>query len=166
MERAVGSWRFLGFFLTAAIVSSGIQLAFISSTGIGLSGALYGIFGFVWLRRKSIEGASRVLTTPTILLFLVGLVVCVVLTAADIVSFGNTAHGAGLLFGVLVALAAGHGRASSLARAGAAALVVAAVIPLFWCPWSPWWVASRASEAKRRGDIAGAIRGYERSLEM
>jgi len=166
LERALGSWKFLAYFLSAAAVSAGTELAFTTTTGIGLSGVLYGIFGFLWMRREFIPGASRVLPPATIRLLLLWLVLCFGLTAAKVLMIANGAHVGGLLFGVLVGLSAGSGRARRLARLGAAAIALASLLPLFWCPWSSLWVADRAYEAHRRGDVKSAVRGYERSLEM
>lgn len=164
LERAIGSPRWLVFFLIASIVSSGIELLFDGSTGIGASGVGYALFGFMWMARGRYPRFIEVLDQRTILLFVVWLFLCVGLTIFGIKSIGNFAHFAGL------GLGAGAGAWVSFERwrrpvaAALAALIVASVLPLVWAPWSPEWTATRGVKAHQKGDLQTAIKWYERSL--
>jgi len=168
LEQAIGSLGWLAFFLIAAAVSSGIELLFDGSTGIGASGAGYALFGFMWMARGRYPRFVEVLDQRTILLFVVWLFLCVGLTIFGIKSIGNYAHFAGL------GLGAGVGALVSFERwrwrqpvaAGLAALVVAAALPLVWSQWSPAWTATRAVKAHKKGDFQTAIKRYERSLRL
>ena len=166
LERAIGSPRWLAFFLIASIVSSGIELLFDGTTGIGASGVGYALFGFMWMARGRYPRFIEVLDQRTILLFIVWLFLCVGLTIFGIKSIGNFAHFAGL------GLGAGAGAWVSFERwrrpvaAALAALIVAAFLPLVWAPWSPEWTGMRAVKAHKKGDFQTAIKWYERSLRL
>jgi GlpG protein len=166
LERHIGSGKYLVFFLSAAIVSSGMQLGFAGNTGIGLSGVVYAIFGFLWWYRKATPEFISLLNPRTVQLFLGWLVVCIVLTVLKIWQVGNAAHVAGLLFGVTTAASFDQARRRSGFRLASAGLLAGSLAPLFWCPWSVHWIAHRAYDAHVRGDLDAAIRGYERSLAM
>ena len=167
LERTLGTPRFLTFFVGSAITSSGLQLASSGTTGIGMSGVVYAIFGFLWVAARSRPELRRVLTRNTVQLFLFWLVGCVIVDAAGIWDVGNMAHVSGILFGALVGLAYVSGFPKRRwARAGAAGLLAISVVPLFWCPWSFYWIAHEGLEAHDRGDFPEAIRYYERSLQM
>ena len=99
LEPAIGRLNWTGFFLIAAIVSSGAQFAISGSTGIGASGVVYAMFGFMWIGRERYPGFQRIVTKQTILLFLGWLIFCIIATRLNIFWVGNTAHVAGLLFG-------------------------------------------------------------------
>jgi GlpG protein len=166
LELAVGRIRWLIFFLAASIVSSGIQFGLSGSTGIGASGVLYGMFGLMWVSRSRYEAFQKILSKQTIVVFLVWLGLCVVATLAKVMNIGNGAHIGGLLFGAAVAavfLVTYRVRAS---LTGMAALVLAAVVPLFWCPWSPIWTGKQGYNAHVKRDYQQAVRWYQRSLEL
>jgi GlpG protein len=167
LERLLGAPRWLAFFLASAVTSSGLQLGSSGVTGIGMSGVVYAMFGFLWVAARRRPELRRVLARNTVYLFFFWLVGCVVADAAGIVEIGNMAHVSGLLFGALFGLA--HVTSPPRRRwglAAAAGLLALSIVPLFWCPWSFYWVAHRAVQAHERADYAKAIRYYERSLEM
>src|SRR5438105_15702725 len=88
LERAIGSLPFLGFFLVAACVSSSFQLAVSDSTGIGASGVVYAIFGFMWPTRHRYPRFNEVLDARTIQIFVIWLVGCVVATYLKVWNVG------------------------------------------------------------------------------
>src|SRR5262249_840320 len=47
LERLSGHLRWLIFFVAAAVVSSGVELAFTGAQGVGLSGVVYAVFGLL-----------------------------------------------------------------------------------------------------------------------
>src|SRR5690242_9171619 len=99
MERAIGSTRFLAFVVASAFVGSCVQLAVSDTTGIGASGIVYAIFGFMWISRQQFPQFNEVLNQQTIKLFVLWLFGCLAATYLDIWNVGNGAHFAGLLFG-------------------------------------------------------------------
>ena len=59
LETTIGSTRWLAFFVASAIVSSAAQLAVSGATGIGLSGVIYAVFGFMWVGQRAYPGFAR-----------------------------------------------------------------------------------------------------------
>ncbi len=166
-ERTLGTGRFLVFFLGAALVSSSLQLAVSNSTGIGASGVGYAIFGLMWASRRRVPVFEEVLGEKTPPLFFIWLVGCIVVTQLGWMNIGNTAHVSGLVFGILVAgwlFPSERWRWNALG--GSALLVSLSIVPLFWCPWSPPWVARQAYDAHIEDEYDIAIEHYLRYIEM
>lgn len=166
LEKAIGMIRWLAFFLMAAIVSSGLQLAVSDTTGIGASGVVYAIFGFMWWSQDHYEGFKESLPKQTVFIFIVWLIICLVTTYLKIWEIGNAAHVSGLIFGIAVAEACVTRRKVILARVVGVTLVVASIVTLFWCPWSAGWVGRKAYKAHSKGDYPNAVALYRRSLEL
>jgi membrane associated rhomboid family serine protease len=166
LERRIGSGKFFLFFCGAAVASSGMELAFADTTGIGLSGVVYAIFGFLWWRRQEVPEWATLLSPQTVRLLLVSLIFCLVMTLIKVWMVANAAHVAGLLFGVLTAGASRPDARRAPFRIAAAVLLASSLVPLFWSPWSAPWVAHEAYMRHTRGDLPAAIRGYERCLAM
>jgi GlpG protein len=149
-------------FLGAAIVSSAAQLSVSGQTGIGMSGVLYAMFGFMWVARRRYPVFSAVVTQRIAAIFLVWLILCLALAKFADWQIGNAAHFGGLLFGALSGLAVVDGRRSAVPRVAAAALVLGSIASIFWCPWSFEWVASRAYAAHVREDYRAAVSWYRK----
>ncbi len=99
LENVIGRLKWTAFFLAAAVISSGAQYIITGSTGIGASGVLYAMFGFMWIGRERYAAFQRIATKQNIILFLGWLVFCIISTQMGVFQVGNTAHIAGLLFG-------------------------------------------------------------------
>ncbi|WP_035609694.1 rhomboid family intramembrane serine protease [Haloferula sp. BvORR071] len=164
LELAIGWWRFMLFYLAAAFIASAFQLAVSDTTGIGASGAVYAIFGFMWIARARYPGFAELMNDKTVKLFLVWLVVCIVMTRLNLLPVANTAHFAGLLFGAAIAEATGK-RHRTLASVGSVVLVILAIVPLFWCPWSAAWLKTEAYREHAAQHYEKAIAFYDRVLE-
>lgn len=160
LERAIGSLRFLAFFILSAFVSSSFQLALSDDTGIGASGVVYAIFGFMWPARRRWPHFSEALEGRTIQIFVVWLIGCVVATYFKVWEVGNAAHISGLVFGSAVAGAFFLHFKPRLVFSGLVALVVFSVIPLFWCPWSITWLSHKAYNAHAAAQYNLAIDRY------
>jgi GlpG protein len=158
-EQAIGSLSFLAFFIVSAFVSSAYQLSVSDSTGIGASGVVYAIFGFMWLTRHRYPHFNEVLDARTIQLFVVWLIGCAVATYLDIWIVGNAAHISGLLFGSAVAAAFVLRYKTRLMSAGLIVLVVCSIVPLYWCPWSVTWLSTKAYSAHTSAQCTVAFCG-------
>ena len=103
LETIYGPLRFTLLLIALAWVASAAQIEFGGGIGIGLSGVVYGIFGFM-------IGASP--RNPFLWWFvkknapmLIGwAVLCVVLTQTGVMSIGNGAHFGGLIYGAIYGL--------------------------------------------------------------
>jgi GlpG protein len=160
MEVTVGGWRWMTFYLTAAFVSSGAELALSGTTGIGASGVLYAAFGFMWVTRQRYPLFARIVTPRNTAIAIGWLVLCVPLTVFNVLPIGNGAHFAGLLFGAGLGAVLAHRRW----RWGALFLLLAlagmATTALFWCPWLGAWNGWHAIRAHKRGDLELAATQY------
>jgi membrane associated rhomboid family serine protease len=139
VEPDMGAARYAGFILAAAVVASGWELLVSAATGIGYSGVVYAVVGFMLARRSARPAYQAILNRRTILWLLGWLVFCIVLTMANVAAIGNAAHIAGLAFGYLVGLVAAGGRRRPWAIAGLACLIAGVGLACSYMPWSPAW---------------------------
>jgi membrane associated rhomboid family serine protease len=103
LETIYGSFRYGILLIALAWVASSAQIIFEHGIGIGLSGVVYGIFGFM-------IGASP--NNPFLWWFvkknapmLIGwAVLCLVLTQMHVLAIGNGAHFGGLIYGIIYGL--------------------------------------------------------------
>ena len=103
LETLFGSFRYAILLIVLAWVASAAQIVVEHNVGIGLSGVIYGVFGFM-------IGASP--NNPFLWLFvkknapmLIGwAVLCVVLTQMRVLAIGNGAHFGGLIYGIIYGL--------------------------------------------------------------
>ena len=93
MERTVGSPLFVAFVLISAFITSSYQMSTSDSTGIGASGVVYAIFGFMWVTRKRFLLFDEVLDLRTRQLFVGWLFVCIALSFTGILNVGNAEIG-------------------------------------------------------------------------
>ena len=123
LETLYGSLRYAVLLIVLAWVASAAQIDVEHNVGIGLSGVIYGIFGFM-------IGASP--NNPFLWWFvkknapmLIGwAVICVVLTQMHVLAIGNGAHFGGLIYGIIYGLIYG------LPRYRYAFIGLAIVIPI------------------------------------
>jgi membrane associated rhomboid family serine protease len=123
LETLYGSFRYAVLLIVLAWVASAAQIDVEHNVGIGLSGVIYGIFGFM-------IGASP--NNPFLWWFvkknapmLIGwAVLCVVLTQMHVLAIGNGAHFGGLIYGIIYGLIYG------LPRYRYAFIGLAIVIPI------------------------------------
>ncbi len=164
VEARFGPWRLVGFCLLAAVVSSSAQLVFSGTTGIGMSGVLYALFGFVWIGKWRIPAFAALVPNDVIIVFLVWLVGCWIATRLKFAHIGNAAHTAGLIFGVAVARAYVFEQSFFPTFLVVAGMCAASVVPLFWSPWSPVWLFDRGVKAHRKNEFEKAVALYRKSL--
>jgi membrane associated rhomboid family serine protease len=103
LERRFGPWRFLGLVLAVALISNVTQGYWGGINFGGMSGANYGLFGFLYLRGKFHPNPGSVLSGQTIQNMLVWLAICFTGLVGPI---ANGAHVGGLIAGGLIGLGA------------------------------------------------------------
>ncbi|HEY0792933.1 MAG TPA: rhomboid family intramembrane serine protease [Chthoniobacterales bacterium] len=130
VEQTIGPIRYFVLLLALAWVSSSYQLGLERVVGIGLSGVIYGIFGYM-LGACPRDPTFRWYVRQNYKVVIGWAVVCVVLTQMKILGIANTAHFSGLFFGALCGLTEGLPRWRWVFRALALAAMVAAV-PMIW----------------------------------
>ena len=156
--------RFFYLFLiiTAGLVSSFAQLGFSDSTGIGLSGIGYALFGFLFVKSKTSARYIGYLDKGTTNMFLIWLVVCVVLTETNMMQIGNAAHIAGLVWGMAVAYVARFHMALRLAMCSVLFMAIAS--SFIWNPWATSWLSFQALRLHENKQYEEAIGLYQEIL--
>ena len=108
LETRYGTPRYAGIVVIIAILSVLAQSLAPTTWGPfsgswnhgGMSGVVYGLLGFIWVRMR-MDPSARLVINPTTLMFMIGwLFVCVFLTQTGSMSIANLAHVAGLLVGM------------------------------------------------------------------
>jgi membrane associated rhomboid family serine protease len=159
LEREIGSARFVGVFLAGAWFGSVAELAWAGSVGIGLSGVVYGLFGYLLVNRSRHPDFRRMMSAQTIKLLLGWLILCFPLTYFGILHIANFAHLGGLVMGCVLGATAFPNTWRKLAQFGAVGLGLVSVVPLFWSPQHEVWLMNQATRALTRRD-------YDRALEV
>lgn len=166
LEQVIGSSRYLLFLLLSAVVTSGSQLAASGTCGVGASGVVYAVFGFMLVLRDRFSAFREVLSPQIVNLFLLWLVGCLIATYANVWQVGNAAHFSGLLLGWTAANGLVLKHRQLLMLPLLAVLIIASLVPLFWCPWSVTWLGLQASNAYQAADHRRAIGYYDRVLAI
>jgi len=165
VERTLGASRFFVFVVAASFLSSTFELAISDSTGFGASGIVYALVGFIWVARDHHPELRRVLSNQTVALFVLWQIFCFGLTHSGALQIANTAHISGFVFGALAG-----GLAASRSRrvvAGCLGLLsIAALLVLFWCPWSPTFVGGLAYEAHEHEEYDRALQLYTEVIRL
>ncbi|MES2655056.1 MAG: rhomboid family intramembrane serine protease [Bacteroidota bacterium] len=148
---------------TSAWVSSVAQLSFGNSTGIGLSGIVYAFFGYIFIKSRTSETYKQFLDTRTINLFLSWLAIGVLLTRFKMISIGNAAHIAGLLWGMAMAYLSRFAAVKQVAIG--LVLLVFFSSSVFWNPFSTSWYSYRAFQLHKDDKVDEAMIMYQKILD-
>jgi GlpG protein len=100
IERRFGPWRFLVLVLFFAIISNTCQYAFAGSPFFGgMSGVIYALFGYVWLRGRLDPNLGFFVPTSAAMILLVWLALGF---TGSLGAVANVAHLSGLVSGVVM----------------------------------------------------------------
>ena len=114
VEMRRGAWRYLAFVLVCAVASNLAQYAVGGShwqNGLvlhssplfgGMSGVLYGLFGYIWMKGRFEPGLGLALSPQLAAWMIVWLFVCMTGALGPV---ANAAHVAGLLVGLVIGVA-------------------------------------------------------------
>jgi len=96
VERYAGRMRFLAMVLVIAIVSNIGQSAIYGPNFLGMSGVVYGLFGFAWIRGRSDPTSGLYLRSDVVFIIMAWFVLCFLNVIGHV---ANGAHAFGLLAG-------------------------------------------------------------------
>lgn len=99
VEFREGSFKFLLLVLAMAVVSNLAQYYFVHPLFGGMSGVVYGLFGYVWMRGKFDPHSNYVLAQNSVLIMMGWYFACLFHVFGDGVA--NWAHSGGLLVGMV-----------------------------------------------------------------
>lgn len=102
IESHRGTVRFGAMVLTIAVVSNLAQYAAAGPVFGGMSGVVYGLFGFIWMKSRYDPGSGLYLTQNTVVWMMAWFVLCLTGLVGPV---ANTAHGMGLAVGVVLGIA-------------------------------------------------------------
>jgi len=97
IESRKGSLYLLLMLVVIGVTSNVAQALIESPFGGGMSGVVYGLFGYVWMKSNYDAGSGFQISHFTVIVFIVWFFVCFTGYVGNI---ANTAHGAGLVIGV------------------------------------------------------------------
>ena len=98
IELRQGSWRLGVLVLVTAALSNYAQYVMSGPRFFGMSGVVYGLFGYVWLRGKFDPGSGLFLHSQTVTMMLIWFFMCLV---GVIPYVANTVHTVGLFTGMM-----------------------------------------------------------------
>jgi hypothetical protein len=122
VERVYGHFKTAALIVLFAVASSSLEFAF-ALGGVGLSGVVYGLFGFLWILSRRDDRFYDVVDGRTAQLFVGWFFFCIVTTLMKIFPVANIAHGIGAVVGVFTGYALVLPRRRALAVAGIAAIL-------------------------------------------
>ena len=102
VERARGSLFLLVLVLVASILPNVAEYAWTGPYFGGMSGVVYALFGYVWIKGKYEPHLNMGLSHQTVLIMMVWLIICMI---GVIPNVANAAHLVGLIVGVAMAYA-------------------------------------------------------------
>lgn len=167
LERRFGSWRLLLLVVLLAYCSTMPQFVISNREvseldaqigGVGLSGILYGLFGFLIIGRRYEQVLYEACNDATAMLMGVWFVFCIFADRANLMPVANIAHASGLIFGVLYGCAIFERRRRWLWRTLAAIATIAVLTTLFYVPGHELYQQHRLQESR--------IRQYEEFRQM
>lgn len=97
IEKMAGTASFLELVLVSGVVSNFGQFAFASPFFGGMSGVVYGLFGYVWMRSKFDPASGLRVDSNTVMWMIGWFVVCLTGVIGPV---ANIAHGVGLAVGM------------------------------------------------------------------
>lgn len=103
VETNFGHLRALGLMVVLAVGSGAAQYA-VSDGGVGLSGVVYGLFGFLWALDRYVPRHRGAISRLATRLFVAWFFLCIVMDHLTPYPLGvaNTAHGVGAVLGGLI----------------------------------------------------------------
>ncbi|MBW3596565.1 MAG: rhomboid family intramembrane serine protease [Planctomycetes bacterium] len=103
IEERRGAWRLGAMVLAVAVISNAAEYSFTGNPVFGgMSGVVYGLLGYIWMKMQFDPKAGFYLEPSTILILLAFLLICL---TGIFPRIANTAHVAGLLVGMAVGYA-------------------------------------------------------------
>jgi membrane associated rhomboid family serine protease len=124
VERVLGRWRYVSLYFAAALSGSAASYCFLApnSVGLGASGAIFGLFGAIFVIQRRIGADNQQIVVILLLNLFLGFV---------IPGIDWRAHVGGLVAGALITAGyvhVGRGARRSAVHAGIVAIVVAATV--------------------------------------
>ncbi len=155
LDRWLGSWRFALLLLPLAAGPIAAEVL-LGNSAAGLSGIVYGLFGFLFALRHDEEFAAEQVPPAVIQTMVVWFFLCIGLTYLGWLPVANAAHGVGAVLGWLFGRAY-LSRLRWVATSGVVLLTLALIAATQYMPWNERYDWHRGVRCAQRGDYAGAV---------
>ncbi|HSV73552.1 MAG TPA: rhomboid family intramembrane serine protease [Chthonomonadales bacterium] len=166
LEETLHPLAWIAFFVSAAVVSAGTQIAVSQTLSVGASGVVYAMFGLLWAGRARFPD-WRIVANRRNLIWLLGWgAFCVVVSWAGLLHVANAAHFSGLLYGLALGWLFLERRRVAASWAILVCLAFLTVCSVRWMPWSPRWVDWKGARSLSRGAIDEAVRWRRHALRL
>jgi GlpG protein len=161
VETWMGSLRYAAFFVAVGTASSAAQFL-TGAPGIGLSGVVYALVGFLIVLRREEQFAAELMPPGLIQFFAAWFFICILLTHFGWLPVANAAHGAGAVSGLLFGWAV-VARRRVVATAGAALFCIALTAATLYMPWDWKYDLYQGLRYYEANDYAHALVWFERA---
>jgi GlpG protein len=101
IEARRGRWKFLALVLGTAVLSNVAQ-AFVGVYFLGMSGVVFGLFGYVWMQSRYVPSSGFYMPPNVVMLMLIWMALCY---TGAVGAIANAAHTVGLVTGMMVGYA-------------------------------------------------------------
>lgn len=159
IEKEIGLIKYALLFFTSCIASSGLELLFDSTTGMGISGVAYAFVGFIWVAGKKFNSFKNYLRKEDFNNAMIWMVACFVMTYFKLWNIANFSHLGGFLWGVTFAYAYMLKEKILVFVSLQLIQIGLAFLAVFYAPWNTTWLKVKASEILKNGDYNQA-QGY------
>ncbi len=105
VEKFIGSFKYLIFIVFCGLCQAIICQLTIEKGAIGLSGVIYGMFGFLFIIRKKYPQINLLINNELAKAMFAQLFIFMFLTYFNLMNIANIGHVSGLIYGLLFALA-------------------------------------------------------------
>ena len=102
IEARIGSLRLTLLVIATAVISNMAQFIAVSPVFGGMSGVVYGLFGYIWVKSRLDPDSGFWMSQNTVVMMIVWHILCM---AGVIPNVANWCHGGGLVAGVSIAFA-------------------------------------------------------------
>lgn len=164
LERSLSPVVYPAFLIAAAAVGSTSEMLISGTTGIGMSGVVYAMFGLMWAGRGMYPAWGAIATVENLRLFIGWGLFCIVATYFHFFNVANGAHAGGFLFGLCIGFLFFSPRRRYVWAIPLTLLLAASVLACTWQPWSADWTFWKGNHEFERKHYAQAIRWYQASL--
>jgi rhomboid protease GluP len=104
-EKFMGKWRYLAFVFICGTFQDTVCQITIEPGAIGISGIVFGLFGFLWIVREQDARIKAFLSNDLVKIMLIQLFIFIPLTLLKVINIANVGHFFGLIYGILFAFA-------------------------------------------------------------
>lgn len=167
LERGLKKYEFLLLLLIFSITSSGLEFLIKADTGIGISGVVSGMFGYLYINHKKNDYFK--LPVSRSLIMLGWLIISTYLTIKELYIVAIYAHFGGFVAGVLCAYILPKSTNKIYYYASKVTLVLLlliSVMPMFYNPISYEWHGYYAYKQEENGKLELALKHYNKAIEL